>query len=291
MLYTTQDLIESIKLKSFSPGGQRTFTDEELLAIAGEKIRDFIMPAILGASEEYFVYKHSQPLVYGQAEYPFPDRSFNSTARDLYIFDSTNQNKIIIERTNPEKVTDSSLGNPGWFYIENDNIVLDRPPIDVTNKVLVISYFIRHADLIAYSADLKIAAITNNTIEVNQAPIDWVIGNRFDVISQSGSHSYKMLSNESTNVNGNIITFMDSIPSSVKVGDILTLENTNPLVSIPTDFRSVLAQAVAGEILSNMNQPSGAKAVQAAERLLSIQIKKITPRVKGKSVQLSHNWF
>ena len=57
MVRTTEDLLDKIKRRSFIPVSQSTFTDAEILKIATEEMVGIIVPTILNAREEYYVYK------------------------------------------------------------------------------------------------------------------------------------------------------------------------------------------------------------------------------------------
>ena len=103
MAYTTENLISAIERRSFAPANQSTFTTAEILSIAGEELRAFVLPKVLAAREEYFVYTKDTTLVADQKDYAIPERAFGNVLREVKLVQDINVYDL--GRMSPEDVS------------------------------------------------------------------------------------------------------------------------------------------------------------------------------------------
>ncbi len=291
MSYTSDNLISSIERRSFAPANQSTFSSSEILAMADELNLSVVVPNILTAREEHFVFKKDYNITASQAEYIIPPRALGSTLRDVQIIDSNGNIRSVAHIEADDQISTSS-GSLYGYYLRDDKVVLHRMPSS-TSGTLRLSFFLQPGSLVLATAGAVISAINTSTniVTVTTIPSSWATGNTFDLISGKGSHSYRDIDLVSTLVSGTDITF-SSLPSDLAVGDYVNLSEQSSVVQLPSSYRAVLAQFVAAEILSNMNQPSANKAEQKAKSLMDSALGLITPRVRGDSrVITSSQWF
>lgn len=291
MAYTALDLVAAIERRSFAPSNQLTFTQSDILAIADEETQTRILPRILAVREEYFVLSKDESVTAGQAAYPIPERAIGMIAREVKLLDTAG-NYDDIPRIEPETVSSTTQGVPQSFYLEKDSVVLFPVP-STSDLTLRLWFFASPGRLIDPADAAVISAIdtATSTVTVSSIPSAWATGDTFDFISAKGSQSYRSIDNVSTLVSGTDITF-SSLPSTLAVGDYISLQDTSPLVQLPPNFRAVLAQCAAAKILMSQNQPGGEDADKKAEEMLTAAIDLITPRVHGDArVLLPVNWF
>ena len=291
MSFTTADLLDSIARKSFVPVGQGTFTNADLLAVADEQLLNTIVPAILAAREEYLVYSTDLSVVSGTNAYNVPSRAVGMMIRDVALVDGTNVD-FNFPRLDPDMITTSNPGTPTGFYLKNNQVVLYPTP-NASGKTLRLFYYLRPAKLVETSEAAVVSAIDTgtNTVSVVSIPSAWTTGDEFDLIKQDGGQEPLALDQTSTTVSGTDITFA-SLPTGLRVGDYVALAGETPLVQLPAEFRPILAQAVAAEILLDQNQPGAEKAEKKLQEQLAAAIKLVTPRVTGQpKVISSNNWF
>lgn len=289
--YTTAMLVSSIERKSFAPNNQSTFDTGDMLEIATEEMQEEIIPNITGIREEYFVFNKDITIVPNTAAYDMPARAFGMIARDVQLLKSDNSVSNII-RVEPESVTTLSPGSSIGFYLRGNQIILDPPP-STAMGTLRVPFFLSPGQLIETTDAGVVSAIDTVLfkVTVTTIPSTWVTSNSFDFIKQDGAHEYISIDNTSSDITSNVLTFT-SLPSTLRVGDYVALAGESPLVQLPPNYRSVLAQRVAATILSNMNQPGADKAEKKAEKLLGIAQKAITPRVVGENrVIVNQNWW
>jgi hypothetical protein len=289
--YTTANFISSVQRRSFAPTNQLTYTEAEILAVGDEETKTMILPNILAVREEFYVGYVDQPIVAGQAAYDIHARAVGMICREVQIVD-TNNAVTDLPRIEPEQVTSYAAGNPTGFYLRGDQIILDRPPSASLGTIRQF-FFLRPGDLVLTTASAVISAINTgtNTVTVTAIPSTWATGNVFDFIKKDGAQNYRAIDYTSTNVASNNITF-SSLPSTIVVGDYISLQGTSPLLQMPPDYWPVLAQCVAANMLRSSNQPGASEATKMADRMLEIAQKMITPRVQGEDrVVQPINWW
>ena len=287
-VYTTTNLLDSIYRRAFLPSNQTTFTNTELLSIADEETKTLLLPLIMSVREEFFVTYDDFSITANQSAYSIPHRSIGMKVREVQIVDGSN-NVTDLPRMQPENIKSYNSGNPEAFYLKNNQVCLYPSPA-ATSGTLRVYYFIRPGEFIATSSAAVVSSINGNIVTVSTIPSTWVTGNTFDLISKDSGHPYRDYDLTSTLVSGNDIT-LPSTPSDLAVGDYITLQGYSPLVQLPPEFQSILAQAVAVQCLESMSQPGADKAAQKLKLMLDTAQKLLTDRVEGEPSVIQHHWF
>lgn len=286
MSFTTSDLLDSIKRRSFAPAGQTTLTDEELLAMADEETQTTILPDILSVREEYFVAYTDYAITANQAAYDIPARSIGLQVRDVHVIDGT---AVFPDfpRLEPERIASAQAGAPEAFFIKNNSVCLYPTP-STTSKTLRLYFPLRPSKLIAPSEAAVVSAINGTVVSVSSIPAAWVTGDTFDLIKQDGGQECLAFDLESSLVSGSDITF-PSVPDGLRVGDYVALADQSPLIQLPPDYRLVLAQAVAAAVLESMSQPGADRARKALDKMRERVLKLIGPRTPGEARVVAPN--
>jgi len=278
--FTTAKLLLSIGRRSFIPTNQLTFTTAEILDMADEEIADSIMSNILKAREEYFVTYKDYTITAGTASYNIPARAVGMILKSVYVIDS-NGAVSVLPRIEPDEITSTAQGGITGFYLQNNQVVLNQVP-SASGNTLRIPFFLQPGELVETSAAAVISAIDTVTkiVTVTSIPSTWITGDIFDFVKQDGGHEYVDIDYTSSNISSNNITF-SALPSTLRVGDYISLAGESPLVQLPPNYRPVLAQAVAALMLESMNQPGADKAMKKLERMLKSAQDMITPRAQN----------
>lgn len=289
MAFTSSNLLSSVNRRSYAPTGQATFTQAEILEIADEETKTTIVPSIMAVREEFFVFYKRYTIAAGTGSYRIPPRAIGLVAREIQIQNGNSASDL--PKINPEEALDYGQGSVDSFYIVNNSIVLYRVPSS-SGASLVVPYFLRPGKLVLPTAAAVISAIntSTNVLTVSSIPSTWVTGNSFDLIRQDGGHECVDIDLNSTLVSGNDITFA-ALPASLQVGDYVALAGETPVVQLPPDYHPILAQAVAAQILDDMNQPGADKAVKRLEKMLEAVQTIMSPRVQGAPTAFVHEWF
>ena len=289
MAYTTANLLSAIARRSFMPANQSTFSDLEILAMATEEFRSWILPEIFKIRQEFMVYHKDYAITANQAGYVVPDRAFGSTVREVQII----RGSQIIDPSliAMEHVDSTQTGYPQRFYFKNDKVMLFPTP-SATADTLRMHYYLTPGELIETTEAAIISAIDTGTgvVSVTTIPDGWVTGDTFDFIKKTGGHEYRDVDAESTLVSGTDITF-SSLPSDLVVGDYICLQGYSPLVQIPFTLRETLAQHAAAALLEYADQPGAGEARGKAQAMLAKAVDPLSPRVIGEQQFITHDWF
>lgn len=290
-VFTADELLSSIERRSFAPANQSTFSEAEILSIADEVLLNVIVPNIIAAREEYYVFYKNHTIVIDQAEYEIPSRALGSVLRDVQLVEDSGRIKDLA-RLEPEHQLFTSSGPLRGYFIRGDKVVIDRPPTSALGT-LRLPFFAQPGKLVLASAGAVITAIntSTNVITVDTIPSTWTTGDSFDLISCRGGHNYRDMDLTSTAISGTNIT-LPSLPSDLVVGDYVNLAEESSLVQVPSAYRAALAQFVAAEILAAMNQPSAEQAMKKAVQLIGSAQSLIIPRVRGSARVITPDlWF
>jgi hypothetical protein len=284
----TTDLLEDIKANSFAPEGQTTFTDAQLLKVADNETMTKIVPALLKIREEYLISHYDYAITAGKSAYPIPARSVGIQIRDLHIIDG-NQVTPDVPRTEPERINTTSQGTPDSFYLKGNDVILFPTP-NATTRTLRLYFPLRPSALVLPTASAVVTAINGLVVTVGTIVSTWVTGNIFDLIKQDGGHECLAIDLTSTLVSGSDITFSE-LPSTLRVGDYVSLQNTTPLVQLPAELVPVLSQGAAAKVLENMNQSGASAARKEFKEMLETGIVLLTPRTVGEArVIVNNQW-
>ena len=294
MSYTTSDLLSAINRRSFLPAGQTTFTDAEILAIAGEMMRLDILPSIMKLNEEFFVQTKNYNVTSGVQNYLIPYRAIGQVVREVkYI--GTNGGVLDLDRIEPTEVDNvtRTSDTPEAFYVKNDEIWLHPIPASTTGT-LRIDFPLRPGEFIETSDAAVISAIdtATNVVTLSSIPSTWVTGNIFDFISYQGSHKHVGFDLTSDLVSGTDITFStDTLPEKLVVGDYVALQGKSPLVQVVAEYRDLVAQGAASFIMEKMNLPGKNYERDLYEKGLKKLEMMIKPRTQGSPRTISTPGF
>jgi hypothetical protein len=127
--YTTDTMINSIKLRIMFPASQNSLTYNDICTFLNEELQINAVPAIRELHDEYFVYKcPPTPLVNGISRYPIPNRAQGMAVRDINWSDSSG-NFFKMSRIAPEEKSfyQQNVGSNqaiGKYYVEGNEIVI-----------------------------------------------------------------------------------------------------------------------------------------------------------------------
>lgn len=156
------DLIRSIKRRGFIPESQETFSPDNFLEIATEKINIDLMSDLMDARGDFLVY-HEDFTLSDSIEYPIPDRAHGNKLRDAAIVDE--QGRVIRELTQItlDELSDyqsdySAYNTIDPFYLQNNMVMLVNKPSNV-GKSLRMYFYMRPNKLV-----LEARAATTTTL-------------------------------------------------------------------------------------------------------------------------------
>jgi len=288
---TNEDLLSKIKRKSFIPASQSTFTDDELLEIASEEMNAIIVPTILNAREEYFVYKDVRQLD-GSVNPTFniPKRAVGMQLREVSMtIGGTERN---VPRYDLEdRVYENTGGYVYGFDIMNNQINLKG----ANRGDLNFYYYLRPGKLVRSNNARNILVVDESSRQVTLAsvPSTWTTGTEFDIIKCDPGFDVKSINLTVASIDtvSNTVTFNEDLPSEdwrrIEAGDWLTVAETSPVPQLPVEWQEYLAQAVTAYIMESIGDADGFQRAEARKQeLKKMALASISPRVDGQSKKI-----
>jgi hypothetical protein len=167
--------------------------------------------------------------------------------------------------------------------LEGQNVVLYPTP-QASGDTLVLSYYKAPSELVLTTATTTITAIDTITGVVSCVPVSgWTTANRFQFTSQENGHKV-LASNLTASAVGAVdITFTPAdIPSTLAVGDSVSISGKASYIEIPDSCFPLMVQMTANEFLENLGVSGPLEVgLQKAEQLKAGVISFLGVRVLG----------
>jgi hypothetical protein len=275
-MMNVDQIIADVRLEArFPESSTESITDDELLSSINRVFSRYIVPFVLRAREEFWVYHVDMPLVDGKRAYAIPYRSIGSKVRDVFLVKSdTNDNEspLMLGRVEPENIPyyaqANRLGFTRNFYIENTDVVLLPIPSNMDYD-LRMKFFMRPSKLVTASRTAVITAIDTvaNKLSFAAIPDAMITLTAFDTVCKNTPHKiydFDMVGS----VSGTDILFTDlslAVANGLTVGDYVTVPGESSVPMLPHEMVEVLIQRSVEFILKAQGDREGAAAI-AAER-------------------------
>lgn len=295
--FTNNGLLSSIKRRGMIPASSFTFTDDQLLAFLNDEMLSRLVPAIKSVREEFFVNVKDVTIVSGQQAYDIPSRAVGNQLRDLSLVDSAGKESSLA-RIEPSFMKEAGVVqlpyNTMGYYWQGNQVMLYPIPSGTVYSLRQ-RYERRPNDLVATTQCAKIASINTGTktvttvdpavdTTVGNPSLLWTNANILDFIQ--GRPPFNSLADDQavTTVASNSITFTNTLPTGLVVGDWVAYAGQTPVPQIPYEGFMVLAELALARVLESMDDvsPSGAPmARNQAEAMMQEFLKLISPRTAG----------
>lgn len=263
MAFLTEDLVESVKQRSFIPVSQSTFTDAQIIALLNEELRLNLVSDILGAREDFFLTTKSTSIIADKDHYLIPNLCIGNNLKAVFLTDADGNRKML-ERRDVDRSDEynGAGGEPEKFYFEGDEIVT-MPKPSVATGSLLFSYFRKPNQLIATSSCAKITAVVSaagtSTFTVDtDLTASLSVGDEVDFLRGRNPHTLWSEEVAITAITTTTIAVATAdiidVDSSVEPGvnDYICPTGFANVVMVPEEFVPVLAQMGACRALSSL---------------------------------------
>ena len=287
MAVTTDRLLTGIKRRAVVPTNQVTLDDDDILALADDVIKSYIIPLVESVNGEYFVRYERTALVAGQSAYDIPYRSIGRTVRDVKLINTTSGNKRNCPYVEPEDehlYTDTALDYAHYFKGDQIYTVPDVPSTYSGDESLEIWYKMRPSRLVKLANAAKVSSISSPNIEVEAAG-DVATNSVVDFIAGKSGNRILSIDKTCTNVATTTLTFdAADIPTDLAVGDYISLQGTSPVVTmIPDEVSPIIETVTAQEVLLAIGDDVGADKLESKiKREIKNILKILEPRNEGE---------
>lgn len=283
MAFTTTDLLSTVRLRGMLPSTATLgVQDSDILQHANDEMQSRLVPLVESVNEEFYVTTTDVALVSGQAAYRLPNRNSGSKLRDLKLVIGGVQQPLV--RIEPEKVSawvSTATGFPQAFYLEAGAVVLVPTPA-VSNATLRMRYFVRPGQFVTNAAPTTstVASVSYSgpTATVTTSVVVGSGAVSVDCLAYRPPFEYLALNGSGS---GGIYTLPNSSPN-IAVGDYVSLADQSPLLQLPVELHSLLAQRTLCRVLQQLGYSDKyAMASDEADRLEEVALKLLSPRVDG----------
>jgi hypothetical protein len=240
-----------------------------------------VQPLIVNVREEYYVKHLLHSVIAGQASYRLPDRALGQKLREVKL--KLNGRFIDLPQISVEDVKTTDTGTPSAFWLESTYIKLYKTPA-TTEGQLDLSYYLQCSKPVVSTAVAQITNIDTDTGVLTAAcPSTWTTSDTFDLTSRKNSGENLAMDLTASSVTGSDITFATAdLPSTLAIGDYISLANETFVVPVPDAAHSLLIALTAAELLYAMGSLNEAAAMDGkAERLRGALLPLLKGRVTG----------
>lgn len=286
MSFLIEDIIESVKDRSFAPISQSTFEDASILRILNEEQKLKIVADLRRAREDFLNYRKSVSIIGGKALYAIPNRAIGNTIKALFYVDNSGNERPLTKKDVSDIYSFSSFtGEPEHFYFEGDQIGLLPVPANSTGTLLFV-YPRKPNELILTESCAKITAVSSlagtTTFTVNtDLTASLVIGDTVDFLN--GRSPFLLWADTVTITNITTATIavattgVDDVDGSVfpSSGDYICPSGYSNIPQMPEEYHPILAQMGAVRMLAglgDLNKWQAAKAELAEDRKEALEL-------------------
>lgn len=190
LTFTTDTLINSIKIRAQIPTNQVTFSENDFIQLANEEMLIGIVPSIMQLHEDHYLFQEFVPLVGSISDYEIPSRSMGNKLRDLSYVDTEGsifemvriavEDEPYFQRTTAQ----SSSSGLRYYYLRGNEVLLSPELTANVTGELKFSYYIRPNQLVKTDRAGLITAINTitGTVTLETFPDNFSLDIEYDFI-------------------------------------------------------------------------------------------------------------
>lgn len=304
---TAYSLVASAYRRTLAPNASGSIQPGDVITFLDEEMRSTIVPLVLAAQEEFWVYNYDQAVIANTYTYTIPPRAAFAVWRDV-VFVDPNGMEINMTEISPEylKLTFPGGVNPPLyvfgFYIVNDKIQLWPPNMGAPTQYLLRMKIKRRPNNL--TSNVNCGQITNintstNVVTLSQADLTWVASTTFDIIPNSPQFTSRQdgqtvsavslpaggpytLTFSSPGTNPTTGQAYPALPVGLSVGDWVCPALMSCIPQIPYDMFPLLAQRGAIKILEAMGDTQNLTVAERRYQDMAVDFARtVSPRIDG----------
>lgn len=294
--FTTTALLTSINNRALVPTSQTTYQTSDILALASEEVRSYIVPMIMKMRSEYFTYASPDVAIQANvSKYAIPYRAIGGKLRGVQLIDNAGNIfdfPLIEEEDECFFNYGSNTATSFAFKLEGNAVKITPPPTSNSGSFIRFLIYFRPNELVATSAAAQITAINTGTgqVTITAVPSTFSTGTSLDLINGFPGFECRAYDQTPTDITGAVITFA-TLPVGLSVGDWIALSGQTPIPQIPYDLHPLLAQSTAARLLESQGDVQGlelanAKLKQLEENAMHL----LSPRTDGNAKKLINRY-
>lgn len=285
--YTTTELMNSIIRRGMLMKAPNALDTADYLAFADDEIRTSILPKITALDEEYKIADYDVAVSSSTAEYAIPPRAAGDALRQVLLKVGTDDFQPL-SRVEPERRHYLSQSGSVEGYVFEDGKIILVPSLSASGT-LRLKHARRANRLVQTSAVGEIQSINTGTKTVTFTaanPSTFSTSQTYDIIQGTPPFKTLAMDQTATAVTGSTVTFTNSLPTDLAVGDFVCLKEETPIPLIPLETHAYLAEKVAGKALHALGFPSWKDFLGpggSCDQMWSETVKILSPRDRAGS--------
>lgn len=277
--WTTDALLGSIRRRASFPTGDEAWSDTDILALATEAMRDYILPTIREVHEEFLIASHDISVVAGTTSYRLPKRFAAEALRLVLMTDSTG-GYVPMTRVEPESARKLQIG----FYLEDDKLVTAWTPTQSTT--IRVKYYWRPSKLVLITRGFTVSTINTTPTGVNVSETTNGVLAASSVVDFMGADPGFRIRAIDLSVSDVSAFPRVDMPSTtgIEVGNYLCIAGESIVPQIPAELHPLLAQRTAVKLGEGQAGSAGYDAALAElERMEKRARSMFAERTEGNS--------
>jgi len=253
-MYSSDKLVRLIRSLGAIPNtGAQGAEAADLLLLADDALRNYLLPDLLNLKEDYYVVRERFTLANNQTRVPVPPHAIFNKLREIYWVDGSDRRQLDpIPTEELQNYNGTGTKPPVGFILEGDDVQL-VPTTGSYGGSLELVYFFRPGDLVLTANARKVTSVNPASKIVgfgSAVPVGWDNTDTFDIHSRHSGAKPKMWDQPAVTVSGTQITFTNAIDGSIfgskaiEIGDWVCLAGEAAIVGLPAEYQGLLAHAV-----------------------------------------------
>lgn len=289
-------LIRDIKRRGFivqSDDVGDGFATADFLDVIDNVIRSKMVPLLKRTRESYLLRKVELELTSGTSRYPIPGRAAAESVHSI-LTEVSPDHWAPLERTEVHQAhAFTSAAGAGLFgyYLEDDSVEFIPTPGEATVRFVIYNRpnLVVEASAVGYISAVNTGtkAVTVKTWDedaedftTSAAPSTFSSSVLYDLVK--GTPGFRNHGTDlAATVASNVLTFAETLPDNLAVGDFVCLAGETPIAQIPAELHPLLAQEVARELLEAKGDAKAERAQATADRLQTDALEMLTPRASA----------
>mgnify|MGYP003675139756 CR=1 FL=1 len=285
--YTITSLIASVKRRCSVPTAQSLFQNTDFASLLSEEMQSIVVPIIMSEQENYFVHFKDEAIDGTTKEFRIPDRAIGGKLKDVAFYNSASDALNIRPRLGLDDYGNAKgnfVGDLTGYFLRDNKIVFKPAPTN-SNDSLRIYYYRRPSNLVQLSESGKITDINTGTktITFDTVQSSWGTSKTFDLIRGRGM--FQSLGDDlaiTAMPDSSSITFTETLPTDLAVGDYVALAGKSPIAQVPYEAHHLLAQLGAIKVNEALGDLQGMQMAQSKyDVMANAFIRSINNRVDG----------
>ena len=249
MVYTTDDLLASVKLNSYLPP-QINFTDQQFLELGDDEIFNSLASLLVSFDQGYYQESLDNPFVAGQSVYSFPKYAMWNKIRRIDRISNGNIVYPSLRMITPDQIWENNSyqqGTPRAFLLNHDTIQFFPTPQAGITDLWRIWYYRRPGRMVLKSAAANVQSVNLATGQVTYAavpPATFTASSYHDFYSSTPPFVRLQNNIQASALAGNVQTFPVASVQNLKQGDWVNILDETVFPPVPLELQPFLMELI-----------------------------------------------